>query len=84
MDWLLINPIYKALLWLQLVVLRFSIHSLEPEIHRLKTLKLSEKNEGECLICYDDLEAGEKIARLPCLCIYHVHCIDAWFKKKGI
>ena len=47
------------------------------------TNKNLDKNEGECLICYDDLEAGEKIARLPCLCIYHVHCIDAWFKKKG-
>ena len=26
---------------------------------------------GECAICLDDLEEGDPIARLPCLCIYH-------------
>ncbi|XP_002130597.2 E3 ubiquitin-protein ligase ZNRF1 [Ciona intestinalis] len=36
---------------------------------------------GECAICFEDLEEGESIARLPCLCIYHKGCIDEWFKK---
>lgn len=27
--------------------------------------------KGECVICLDDLNAGDTIARLPCLCIYH-------------
>lgn len=27
--------------------------------------------KGECVICLDDLNAGDVIARLPCLCIYH-------------
>lgn len=26
---------------------------------------------GECVICLDDMEQGDTIARLPCLCIYH-------------
>lgn len=27
--------------------------------------------KGECVICLDDLNAGDIIARLPCLCVYH-------------
>lgn len=38
------------------------------------------KDTGECAICLDDLQQGDTIARLPCLCIYHKGCIDAWFE----
>ncbi|KAG8189080.1 hypothetical protein JTE90_028628 [Oedothorax gibbosus] len=38
------------------------------------------EDKGECVICLDDLTQGDTIARLPCLCIYHKVCIDAWFK----
>lgn len=27
--------------------------------------------KGECVICLDDLNPGDIIARLPCLCVYH-------------
>ncbi|CAO1395260.1 unnamed protein product [Diamesa serratosioi] len=37
--------------------------------------------KGECVICLDDLNAGDVIARLPCLCVYHKGCIDQWFEK---
>jgi len=33
---------------------------------------------GECIICFEDMESGDNIARLPCLCIYHKSCIDKW------
>ncbi|XP_055296992.1 E3 ubiquitin-protein ligase znrf2 [Sitodiplosis mosellana] len=36
--------------------------------------------KGECVICLEDLNAGDVIARLPCLCIYHKGCIDQWFE----
>ncbi|KAM7538903.1 hypothetical protein Aperf_G00000055824 [Anoplocephala perfoliata] len=39
-------------------------------------------DKGECSICLEDMKAGDKIARLPCLCIYHKHCIDDWFQRK--
>ncbi|XP_053699609.1 E3 ubiquitin-protein ligase znrf2 isoform X1 [Synchiropus splendidus] len=29
------------------------------------------KDAGECAICLEELEQGDTIARLPCLCIYH-------------
>ncbi|XP_008419696.1 E3 ubiquitin-protein ligase ZNRF2 [Poecilia reticulata] len=38
------------------------------------------RDSGECTICLDDLEQGDTIARLPCLCIYHKGCIDEWFQ----
>jgi E3 ubiquitin-protein ligase ZNRF1/2 len=38
------------------------------------------EEKGECVICLDDLLVGQKIARLPCLCIYHKSCIDNWFR----
>jgi E3 ubiquitin-protein ligase ZNRF1/2 len=38
------------------------------------------ETKGECVICLDDLLEGQKIARLPCLCIYHKSCIDNWFR----
>ncbi|XP_061597023.1 E3 ubiquitin-protein ligase znrf2-like [Cololabis saira] len=37
------------------------------------------RDSGECAICLEDLEQGDTIARLPCLCIYHKGCIDEWF-----
>jgi hypothetical protein len=36
---------------------------------------LKESLEAECVICFNELEAGDRIARLNCLCIYHEHCI---------
>ncbi|KAM9738230.1 E3 ubiquitin-protein ligase znrf2-like [Menidia menidia] len=38
------------------------------------------RDSGECSICLEDLEQGDTIARLPCLCIYHKGCIDEWFQ----
>ncbi|XP_053570248.1 E3 ubiquitin-protein ligase ZNRF2 isoform X1 [Bombina bombina] len=38
------------------------------------------KDAGECSICLEELQQGDTIARLPCLCIYHKGCIDEWFE----
>ncbi|CAH1132851.1 unnamed protein product [Ceutorhynchus assimilis] len=37
-------------------------------------------DKGECVICLEELNQGDVIARLPCLCIYHKSCIDQWFE----
>lgn len=38
------------------------------------------EDKGECVICLEELNQGDTIARLPCLCIYHKSCIDRWFE----
>ncbi|XP_025197310.1 E3 ubiquitin-protein ligase ZNRF2-like [Melanaphis sacchari] len=35
----------------------------------------------ECAICLENMESGQRIARLQCLCIYHKACIDLWLNK---
>ncbi|CAD5207248.1 unnamed protein product [Bursaphelenchus okinawaensis] len=39
--------------------------------------------KGECAICLEEMDVGQTIARLPCLCIYHKKCIDDWFRRKN-
>jgi hypothetical protein len=44
--------------------------TLEPtDADRLNT-------RGRCVICLDDFESGQRVRRLPCLCTFHVACID--------
>ncbi|XP_010887910.1 E3 ubiquitin-protein ligase znrf2 [Esox lucius] len=40
------------------------------------------KDSGECSICLEELQQGETIGRLACLCVYHKSCIDSWSKVK--
>lgn len=42
--------------------------------------KIATDRDEECVVCFETFSAGDLIARLPCLCIYHKHCIDGWFK----
>jgi len=43
---------------------------------------LPNDTQNECPICYEFMLKGNKIARLACLCVYHQHCIESWFKQK--
>ncbi|KAF2124500.1 FYVE-domain-containing protein [Dothidotthia symphoricarpi CBS 119687] len=43
----------------------------------------NEGNEIECIICLEDFEAGDKMARLVCWCKFHEQCIKDWWEKKG-
>ncbi|XP_060933372.1 E3 ubiquitin-protein ligase znrf1 [Limanda limanda] len=66
-----------------------SVASNEMEVHFIMCLskpRLSynddvlSRDAGECVICLEELQQGDTIARLPCLCIYHKSCIDSWFE----
>ncbi|EAT92095.1 hypothetical protein SNOG_00600 [Parastagonospora nodorum SN15] len=43
----------------------------------------AEGEEEECIICFEEYEAGDKMARLVCLCKFHEKCIREWWGKKG-
>lgn len=38
-------------------------------------------DEAECTICLEEFEVGDRMARLECLCRFHKHCIDAWWRR---
>ncbi|KAJ3415098.1 hypothetical protein HDV05_005506 [Chytridiales sp. JEL 0842] len=45
---------------------------------------LKEELDGvECVICFNEFEAGQRVARLNCLCIYHESCIESWFQRSA-
>ncbi|KAI8989355.1 FYVE zinc finger-domain-containing protein [Pilobolus umbonatus] len=39
------------------------------------------RTEHECTICFVELKEGDKVARLICLCLYHVNCLRDWLKR---
>ncbi|PIK61966.1 putative E3 ubiquitin-protein ligase ZNRF2 [Apostichopus japonicus] len=55
--------------------------TVSQSILRRDTEDVLEIDSGECVICLEELEQGDTIARLPCLCIYHKTCIDMWFER---
>ncbi|KAF3050614.1 hypothetical protein E8E11_010275 [Didymella keratinophila] len=40
-------------------------------------------NDAECVICFEEFQAGDKMARLVCWCKFHEKCIKEWWKMKG-
>lgn len=40
-------------------------------------------NDAECVICFEEFEPGNKMARLVCWCKFHEKCIKDWWKMKG-
>jgi hypothetical protein len=34
---------------------------------------------GECLICFEEFENGQRVARMNCLCVFHAVCVEDWF-----
>ncbi|PVH95768.1 FYVE-domain-containing protein [Periconia macrospinosa] len=39
--------------------------------------------EAECVICFEEFEAGVRMARLVCFCKFHEKCIKQWWDTKG-
>ena len=43
---------------------------------------LDKNLDGECIICFMDMEKGQSVTRLECMCVFHTDCINSWFKKE--
>ena len=33
-------------------------------------------NAVQCSVCLENIEDGQQVKRLPCMCVFHVDCID--------
>lgn len=54
--------------------------------NRMLVYNMPEKSANgmsECVICLEDMEPGDKVGRLECLCVFHYKCIKDWFERKG-
>lgn len=40
-------------------------------------------NDAECVICFEEFQTGDKMARLVCWCKFHEKCIRDWWNMKG-
>ncbi len=52
-------------------------------IYSVETTSSRSTTSNECVICFEEFEKGDKVARLECLCVYHHDCIKTWFSRKG-
>ncbi|KDE08536.1 hypothetical protein, variant [Microbotryum lychnidis-dioicae p1A1 Lamole] len=41
------------------------------------------KQPQECIICLEDFEIGEDLARLSCYCVMHSNCIEEYWERPG-
>eukprot|EP01122_Echinamoeba_exundans_P012482 TRINITY_DN5224_c0_g1_i1.p1 TRINITY_DN5224_c0_g1~~TRINITY_DN5224_c0_g1_i1.p1 ORF type:complete len:373 (-),score=72.98 TRINITY_DN5224_c0_g1_i1:171-1289(-) len=49
----------------------------------VSTLRTSLPADRECVICLESFNAGEKMATLHCLCMFHKDCIADWLNHKS-
>ncbi|KAF1978928.1 FYVE-domain-containing protein [Bimuria novae-zelandiae CBS 107.79] len=60
-----------------------SMRGLVPYVATEKDRVDEDGNEAECVICFEEFEAGDRMARLVCWCKFHEACIREWWDKKG-
>eukprot|EP00035_Acanthoeca_spectabilis_P034481 m.29379 g.29379 ORF g.29379 m.29379 type:complete len:156 (-) comp6680_c0_seq1:1562-2029(-) len=44
-------------------------------------LLTSLSDNAECTICMEDYTVGEELRFLPCMHMYHRHCVDDWLQR---
>ncbi|OMO81401.1 Zinc finger, RING-type [Corchorus capsularis] len=57
-----------------------SLHFMDELRARSRLTTVVREDEAKCPICYHDMKspAHQKVARLPCMHLFHVHCISPW------
>jgi hypothetical protein len=52
-----------------------------PEIAIKDPNKLDEENK-KCMICLENFSSNERVTALPCIHLFHTHCIEKWMGNK--
>eukprot|EP01012_Entosiphon_sulcatum_P016544 TRINITY_DN21469_c0_g1_i1.p1 TRINITY_DN21469_c0_g1~~TRINITY_DN21469_c0_g1_i1.p1 ORF type:complete len:314 (+),score=36.16 TRINITY_DN21469_c0_g1_i1:83-943(+) len=51
-------------------------------VRQLAEKELASLQSTECSVCMCEFEVAEKVRTLPCLHMFHCHCVDRWFEAK--
>ncbi|KAK4263464.1 hypothetical protein QN277_028864 [Acacia crassicarpa] len=52
-------------------------------IDALPCFKIEEGDEGECVICLEEWEAGGEVKEMPCKHKFHPNCVEKWLGIHG-
>jgi len=54
-----------------------------PKVEKLECTEadLEDMSSSSCVVCLEDVQAGEKIGRLQCLHMFHEKCLDDWLNN---
>ncbi|WCJ27889.1 RING/U-box superfamily protein [Euphorbia peplus] len=58
-----------------------SVGASKESIESLEKMRMEES--GYCAICLEEIKKGIEATRMPCLHLYHAHCILNWLQKCG-
>ena len=62
--------------------MNFSLYGLSPrQIIETSKVAKAKDNDGECSICIDDFQIGQKMRVLNCGHRFHLFCIDVWLMQ---
>lgn len=50
---------------------------------KIKSADLANFSDNQCTICFEKYKLQIKCVKLPCNHIYHIKCINKWFKQKN-
>lgn len=60
-----------------------SLRGLFPYTATEKDCLEEDGSPAECIICFEEFAAGDRLARLVCWCKFHETCIKQWWETKG-
>ena len=58
--------------------------TVNQSIASVADLRRVQGSHKDCAVCLDDFAVGNQLRRLPCLCVYHVACIDEWLQQSKL
>ena len=44
-------------------------------------LRLGAAAGAECVVCLDTLRPADRVRVLPCIHVFHEHCVDRWLRR---
>jgi len=62
--------------------LKTCIYNADQEINNAKHAE-DENGDLSCVICFSEIEGGQRVGALSCRHIFHVECLKSWLARKN-